>query len=74
VAGLGVDKTGTALTSSVISLGKTLDLTTVGEGVETAEQRDQLRELGCTQAQGYLLQAPAPAATIEALLAGIAAG
>jgi EAL domain-containing protein (putative c-di-GMP-specific phosphodiesterase class I) len=69
VAGLGVDRTGTALTSSVINLGRTLDLTTVGEGVETAEQRDQLRALGCTLAQGYLLQAPAPPATIEALLA-----
>jgi EAL domain-containing protein (putative c-di-GMP-specific phosphodiesterase class I) len=32
----------------------------VGEGVETQEQLDRLRELGCDQGQGYLFARPAP--------------
>jgi EAL domain-containing protein (putative c-di-GMP-specific phosphodiesterase class I) len=67
VAGLQ-DKTDEAVIASIIALAGSLELTVVAEGVETQEQHDFLRKLGCDVAQGYLLQRPAAAETIDALL------
>ena len=39
----------------------------VAEGVETTEQREQVRMLGCTDMQGYLISPPRPAAEIRQL-------
>jgi diguanylate cyclase (GGDEF)-like protein len=39
-------------------LAKRLDLLITAEGVETVEQLDRLKALGCTQAQGYLISRP----------------
>ncbi len=47
-----------AVTRSVITLGHNLGLTVVAEGVETAEVRQRLVELGCDEAQGHLLARP----------------
>ena len=41
---------------------------TTAEGVETQEQLDLLRVLGCTEMQGYLFSRPKPAAEIMQLL------
>ena len=65
VAGLGQDRTDTAVTSSIIALGRALDLTVVAEGVERQAQLDQLKQFGCTEAQGYLMQRPGPPETIR---------
>ena len=70
ISGLGRDRTDTAVTSSVIALGRSLELTVVAEGVETEDQYHRLQDLGCDLAQGYLLKRPAPAETIDLLLAG----
>jgi EAL domain-containing protein (putative c-di-GMP-specific phosphodiesterase class I) len=43
-------------------------MTTTAEGVETEQQRDLLRELGCAEMQGYLFSPPKPAADIRPLL------
>jgi EAL domain-containing protein (putative c-di-GMP-specific phosphodiesterase class I) len=43
-------------------------MTTAAEGVETEQQRKLLRELGCTQMQGFLFSAPKPASEIRRLL------
>jgi EAL domain-containing protein (putative c-di-GMP-specific phosphodiesterase class I) len=43
-------------------------MTTTAEGVETAEQQRILRELGCSEMQGYLFSAPKPAETIKDML------
>jgi EAL domain-containing protein (putative c-di-GMP-specific phosphodiesterase class I) len=43
-------------------------MTTTAEGVETEQQRDLLRELGCSEMQGYLFSPPKPAAEIRPLL------
>jgi diguanylate cyclase (GGDEF)-like protein len=47
-----------ALVASVIALGRDLDLITVAEGIETLEQLQVLRGLGCRLAQGYLFDRP----------------
>ncbi len=53
-----------AIVSAIVALGKTLGLKIVAEGVETAEQREMLTELGCDVLQGYLLGKPMSAAKI----------
>jgi EAL domain-containing protein (putative c-di-GMP-specific phosphodiesterase class I) len=68
VAGLGHDRADTAVTTSIVALGRSLDLVVVAEGVETQDQHDRLRQLGCDVCQGYLLHRPAPAETIDLLL------
>ncbi|WP_349985638.1 putative bifunctional diguanylate cyclase/phosphodiesterase [Stenotrophomonas sp. WHRI 8082] len=47
-----------AIVSSIVALGRSLQLKVVAEGVETAGQRDYLSNLGCDQLQGYHLGRP----------------
>lgn len=49
----------TAIAQTIVSLGKSLGLTVIAEGVETNAQRSRLLELGCTIYQGYLYGKPA---------------
>jgi EAL domain-containing protein (putative c-di-GMP-specific phosphodiesterase class I) len=49
----------------MIKLGQTCNLKVIVEGVETMEQFDLLRSLGCDRVQGYLLGAPMPAASLH---------
>lgn len=67
VRGLGGDPVAENLIRTLVVLAERLDLSLVAEGVETDEQRDILRRLGCEVAQGYLFSRPAPAAQIEGL-------
>jgi len=46
------------IVQSIIELGHRLGYTVVAEGVERRETLDQLRALGCDQAQGYFLCRP----------------
>ncbi len=68
VDGLGSDAEDSAIVAGVVSLGRALDLTVVGEGVETEDQLTALVDLGCDQAQGFLFSPPRPADDIVALL------
>jgi EAL domain-containing protein (putative c-di-GMP-specific phosphodiesterase class I) len=43
-------------------------MTTTAEGVETVQQEELLRALGCTEMQGYLFSPPESAADIKQLL------
>jgi len=47
-----------AICSAVIALGRSMRMSVVAEGVETAEQAQLLRELGCDEIQGYWLGRP----------------
>lgn len=54
--------------SSVVKLAKSLNLETVSEGVETDEQVEFLRELGCDMIQGYYFYRPMPMQDFEAII------
>ncbi len=69
VSGLGEDPEDTAIVKAVMRLASALNLTAVAEGVETPQQLETLRELGCPHAQGYLFARPLPPADLERLLA-----
>jgi len=62
------------LTKTIIELGRTLGLTTVGEGIERREQLDLLVSFGCDLGQGSLLAKPLDSDGIEALLSQQARG
>jgi len=57
-----------ALAATIISMGKTLNLKVVAEGVETEEQLTFLRQHGCHEMQGYWFSPPVPAEEATALL------
>ena len=54
--------------AAYLRLATALQLHTVAEGVEDAEQRTQLIALGCGYGQGYLFAKPASAEAISALM------
>lgn len=53
---------------AIVALAHALDLRVVAEGIERAEQLEQVRRLGCDALQGFLLGRPMPAGDLEALL------
>ena len=55
---------------AVVSLAHALDLGVVAEGVETVEQVEQLRDIGCDTAQGFYWSRPLPPQEISHLRAG----
>ena len=52
------DPNGAAIAKTIVSLGKSLGLNVIAEGVETAEQREFLANAGCYAYQGYLFSRP----------------
>jgi len=54
------DPKGAAMLRAIITFGAALDIDVIAEGIETAEQLDALRALGCRYGQGYLLGRPEP--------------
>lgn len=53
-----------AITEAIVRLARGLGLATVAEGVETVEQRDLLRRLGCATAQGFWWSPAVPLAAL----------
>jgi len=68
VDGLGEKPEDTAIVKAVISLARALGLRTVAEGIETSEQLERLRDLGCELGQGYYFSGALPAYEANALL------
>lgn len=57
-----------AIVRAISSLGRSLNISTTAEGVETMDQLDRLRAEGCTEVQGFLFSAARPASEIGVLL------
>jgi diguanylate cyclase len=68
VRGMMGKRVDASIITTIISLAQALRLKVVAEGVETEEQAMLLHELGCDQAQGFLLSRPRPEHEIELLL------
>ena len=58
-----------ALVEAIINISKKLGFKTLAEGVETKEQLEVLRDMGCDYVQGYLLGGPMSEEQVEDLLA-----
>jgi EAL domain-containing protein (putative c-di-GMP-specific phosphodiesterase class I) len=57
-----------AIVTAVAQLAKSLQMTTVAEGVETPEHLAKVRAAGCTQVQGYLFSRPVSATEIVGVI------
>lgn len=69
VAGITVNAEDAAIVSAIVDLSRTFGFRVVAEGIETVQQLDLQRRLGCHGAQGYLIGRPKPAAAFGELLA-----
>ena len=68
VKGIGDDVEDSAIVRAVITVAKSLNLSVTAEGIETAEQLDHLRALGCDHGQGYFFAKPMASDRVPALL------
>jgi diguanylate cyclase len=67
VSGLGSEETEPAIVAAVIEMGRALGMTVIAEGVETEEQVERLRTLGCAYAQGFYFARPLVASSVSSL-------
>ncbi len=65
---LGTDPQAQALCETMVSIGRSLSIAVVAEGVETVEQLQMLQNMGCDEVQGYLVSKPVPPEKIPPLL------
>jgi diguanylate cyclase (GGDEF)-like protein/PAS domain S-box-containing protein len=56
-----------AIVQAVVNIAAARNMTTTAEGVETPEQKQMLRALGCTEMQGYLFSAAKPGPEVRRL-------
>jgi diguanylate cyclase (GGDEF)-like protein len=65
---LGESEDSDALVRAMVQLGRAMRLEVTAEGVETAEQRRHLAEMGCHELQGFLMSRPISADQLQSLL------
>jgi EAL domain-containing protein (putative c-di-GMP-specific phosphodiesterase class I) len=65
IAELATSGSSLPLIQTIIVLAHNMGLTVVAEGVETREQLNILRSLGCDKVPGHLFGEPMPAAAVE---------
>ena len=53
---------------TIVELARVMGMDVVAEGIETREQYNLLRQLGCRYGQGFLFSRPAPAETVSRML------
>jgi sensor c-di-GMP phosphodiesterase-like protein len=69
VWGLGNKINSANLCKAMVDLAKALGMSVIAEGIETAEQAEVLRKLGCDMGQGYYYSQPVPIEEAIALMA-----
>jgi EAL domain-containing protein (putative c-di-GMP-specific phosphodiesterase class I) len=69
VSGMEFDRRNAQLVQAIVGMAHNLGVAVVAEGVESREQLQALRAMGCDFAQGFLFSEPVPVAEAEALLA-----
>jgi len=65
VANAAREESARVILGSSLDMARKLNISAVAEGVETREDWDLLRELGCAQAQGYFVSRPMEAAAFQ---------
>jgi EAL domain-containing protein (putative c-di-GMP-specific phosphodiesterase class I) len=70
IRNLPTDPSDAAIVRAIVTLGHSLNLSVLAEGVETTEQFTKLRSEGCDQVQGYLFGRPAPLEDFMRLASG----
>jgi diguanylate cyclase (GGDEF)-like protein len=68
VRALATDPADATITSTIVQMAHALNLSTIGEGVETVEQMQLLASYGCSRMQGYLFSEPLEADDLGRLL------
>ncbi len=68
----GDDSRSAALAGAIVALGDSLGIASVAEGIESTEQAERMRALGCTYGQGFFFAMPMSATEIEAGVEGLA--
>ena len=68
VSGITANAESRSIVEAIIVMGHKIGMTLIAEGVETQEQYDILREMGCDYIQGFLLARPMPVADFIAFL------
>src|SRR6185369_17342240 len=71
IDGLGRSREDTAIVTATLAFASALDLSVTAEGVETVDQLQRLKALGCLHGQGYLFSPAVPASEVEGLLRSI---
>jgi len=69
IKGLGDGSESDAIVQAVAGLADSLNMTTTAEGVETKAQLDLVRDLGCTDVQGFYYSPPVPVRELSKILA-----
>ncbi len=69
IKGLGDSSEADAIVHAVAGLAENLGMTTTAEGVETRQQLDLVRNLGCTDVQGFFYSPPVPVRELTEILA-----
>ena len=62
-----------AVVRAIILLGKSLGKSIIAEGIETGDQLEQLRQMGCASGQGFHMSHPLAAELIDQMLGGLLA-
>ena len=70
VSGIAKNRSDEAISRAVISLAHNLDMKVIAEGVETPDQLEFLRGLGCDEVQGFLFSRPLPPSEAARFLDG----
>lgn len=71
VQGIADNTNDRSLVRTIIAMARSMGLDLVAEGVETVHQLQELRQLGCDKAQGYLISHPVPVPAMRSTMSAL---